>query len=61
MDNENKNMDTNINTLDNIIDYIDNINKSNNKKILKKERGLIERTESSKMILSEDNRLLLND
>lgn len=61
MDNENKNMDTNINTLDNIIDYIDNINKSSNKKILKKERGLIERTESSKMILSEDNRLLLND
>lgn len=32
-----------------------------NKKVLKSDRGLIERTESSKIILAEDNRQLLND
>jgi hypothetical protein len=30
-------------------------------KRLKKDRGLIERTESSKIILTEDNRQVLND
>jgi hypothetical protein len=30
-------------------------------KVVKKERGLIERTESSKIILTEDNRQVLND
>lgn len=30
-------------------------------KRIKKEKGLIERTESSKIILSEDNRQILND
>lgn len=30
-------------------------------KIVKKDRGLIERTESSKIILTEDNRQVLND
>lgn len=30
-------------------------------KVLKKDRGLIERTESSKIILTEDNRQVLND
>ena len=30
-------------------------------KVMKKDRGLIERTESSKVILAEDNRQLLND
>jgi len=34
---------------------------SNNVKVVKKERGLIERTESSKIILTEDNRQVLND
>jgi len=33
----------------------------NNKKVIKKDKGLIERTESSKIILTEDNRQLLND
>lgn len=32
-----------------------------NKKVIKKDKGLIERTESSKIILTEDNRQLLND
>lgn len=31
------------------------------KKILKSDRGLIERTQSSQIILTEDNRQLLND
>jgi hypothetical protein len=31
------------------------------KKVLKKDRGLIERTESSKIILAEDNRQVLID
>jgi hypothetical protein len=30
-------------------------------KVLKKDRGLIERTESSKIILAEDNRQVLMD
>ena len=30
-------------------------------KVVKKDRGLIERTESSKIILTEDNRQILND
>ena len=32
-----------------------------NVKVLKKDRGLIERTESSKIILAEDNRQVLMD
>lgn len=30
-------------------------------KVVKKDRGLIERTESSKIIITEDNRQVLND
>lgn len=36
-------------------------NKKNNVKRLKKDKGLIERTETSKTILTEDNKELLND
>ena len=36
-------------------------NKKNNVKRLKKDKVLIERTESSKTILTEDNKELLND
>lgn len=39
----------------------DNISDDKNIKKVKKEKGLIERTESSKIILTEDNRELLND
>jgi len=35
--------------------------KSNEVKIVKKDKGLIERTESSKIVLTEDNRQVLND
>jgi hypothetical protein len=34
---------------------------ANNVKVLKKDKGLIERTESSKIVLTEDNRQVLND
>ena len=34
---------------------------SNEVKVVKKDRGLIERTESSKIVLTEDNRQVLND
>lgn len=33
----------------------------NTKKVLKSDKGLIERTKSSKVILTEDNRQILND
>ena len=38
-----------------------NMKAANNVKILKKDKGLIERTESSKIVLTEDNRQVLND
>ena len=41
-------------------EIVNNLNSDNTKRI-KKEKGLIERTESSKIILTEDNRQLLND
>ena len=37
------------------------INMPNDVKYLKKDKGLIERTESSKIILTEDNRQVLTD
>ena len=37
------------------------INVPNQVKVVKKDRGLIERTESSKIILTEDNRQVLTD
>lgn len=45
------------------ISAIENIANSmdNEVKIVKKDKGLIERTESSKIILTEDNRQVLND
>ena len=42
-------------------EIIDNLVKSGNVKLLKKDRGLIERTESSKIVLTEDNRQVLGD
>ena len=33
----------------------------NTKKVIKNDRGLIERTKSSKVILTEENRQILND
>ena len=42
-------------------EIMNNMVAANNVKVLKKDRGLIERTESSKIILTEDNRQVLND
>jgi len=42
-------------------ELVNSINKPENVKIIKKEKGLIERTESQKVILAEDNRQILND
>lgn len=47
----------NINAME---ELLNNIN-SGNVKFVKKDKGLIERTESSKIILTEDNRQVLND
>jgi hypothetical protein len=48
----------NINKAANIID---NMNIKNNVKHIKSEKGLIERVELKKTILTEDNKMLLND
>ena len=40
---------------------VQDINVPQQVKIVKKDRGLIERTESSKIVLTEDNRQVLND
>lgn len=65
--NENK-VDKNINNMDTqekimmanaILNQTDMI--TNKVKKVRKEKGLIEKTESSKIILTEDNRELLND
>lgn len=38
-----------------------NVGNEKNIKRVKKEKGLIERTESSKIVITEDNRQVLND
>ena len=43
-----------------LVNTMSGINPSNVKRI-KNDRGLIERAESSKVILTEDNRQILND
>ena len=42
-------------------EIMNNMKTSGNVKYVKKDRGLIERTESSKIVLTEDNRQVLND
>lgn len=42
-------------------DLVQNINIPQQVKVVKKDKGLIERTESSKIVLTEDNRQVLND
>lgn len=52
-----KNDDIDLNDVEQIINHLNN----SNIKRIKKDRGLIERAESCKTILTEDNRQLLND
>lgn len=49
-------IDEQISTAENIVDTMETP-----VKVVKKDRGLIERCESSKIILTEDNRQVLND
>ncbi len=56
--NKKKMIKENINKAANIID---NMNIKNNVKHIKSEKGLIERVELKKTILTEDNKMLLND
>jgi hypothetical protein len=48
-----------INYMENIVNGMDKNTTSDAVKRIKSEKGLIERTESSKIILSEDNRQVL--
>ena len=48
-----------INYMENIVNGMDKNVTSNTVKRVKNEKGLIERTESSKIILTEDNRQVL--
>lgn len=47
--------------LSKIESVIDDKTSKKNVKIEKKEKGLIERTENSTIVLNEDNKMLLND
>lgn len=51
-------MDEKVNKAEEIMN---NMKKANHVKVVKKDKGLIERTESSKIVLTEDNRQVLND
>lgn len=53
-----KAMDEKINRAEEIMN---NMKAANHVKVVKKDKGLIERTESSKIVLTEDNRQVLND
>ena len=54
----NEEMDEKINRAEEIMN---NMKAANHVKVVKKDKGLIERTESSKIVLTEDNRQVLND
>ena len=51
-------MDEKVNKAEEIMN---NMKAVNHVKVVKKDKGLIERTESSKIVLTEDNRQVLND
>ena len=51
-------MDEKVNKAEEIMN---NMKSANHVKVVKKDKGLIERTESSKIVLTEDNRQVLND
>lgn len=53
-----KAMDERVNKAEEIMN---NMKAANHVKVVKKDKGLIERTESSKIVLTEDNRQVLND
>lgn len=56
-----ENINLNNDKINDIENIIINLTDDKKVKIIKKDKGLIERAESSKTILTEDNRQLLND
>ena len=62
---ENNNEKKNTNKMDEKVnkaeEIMQNMKNEGNVKVVKKDKGLIERTESSKIVLTEDNRQVLND
>lgn len=65
VDKTNNNQKKNEETMDEKInkaeEIMNNMKAANHVKVVKKDKGLIERTESSKIVLTEDNRQVLND
>jgi len=55
-----KDKDMTTEQIERVEDLVQNINKPK-VKVIKKEKGLIERTETEKVVLTEDNRQVLND
>lgn len=47
--------------LDKVDSILDSMNNTHSVKYIKKENGLIEHVELNKVVLTEDNKLLLND
>lgn len=56
-----KEEDMNKNDLSKANDIISSMNKGSNIKKIKSEKGLIERIENEKIVLTEDNKMLLKD
>lgn len=59
--NKSKNKETMDERVNKAEEIMNNMKAENHVKIVKKDKGLIERTESSKIVLTEDNRQVLND
>lgn len=57
---EKKEKDMTTEQIEKVEDLVQNINKPK-VKVIKKDRGLIERTETEKVVLTEDNRQVLTD
>ena len=59
--NQKKNKETMDEKVNKAEEIMNNMKAANHVKVVKKDKGLIERTESSKIVLTEDNRQVLND
>jgi hypothetical protein len=59
--NQEKNEETMDERVNKAEEIMNNMRAANHVKVVKKDKGLIERTESSKIVLTEDNRQVLND
>ena len=59
--NKKKNEETMDEKVNKAEEIMNNMKAANHVKVIKQDKGLIERTESSKIVLTEDNRQVLND